>query len=63
MSRTWIYRIGVVVLALAWYGITAIESHLMGMHPLARRGFTTLDIVLFVVVIVGAFGLRIWSRR
>ena len=63
MTRTWIYRIGVVVLALAWYGITAIESYTMGLHPLARRNFTTLDIVLFVVVIGGAFGLRFWSRR
>ena len=38
MSRTWIYRIGVVVLALAWYGITAIESYTMGMLPLTRHG-------------------------
>lgn len=37
----------VLVAAVAWYGLTAIESSSMGQAPLTRRPFTLLDWVVY----------------
>lgn len=52
-----------ILLVMLWYGATALESWLMGVHPLARRAFTAFDMGLFVFVICGCVILKVWSGR
>lgn len=59
-KRLWILEI---LLALSWYAVTAIESWFMGVHPLARRAFTTFDYVLFIILFAVVIYLNIVCKR
>jgi hypothetical protein len=47
----------VVLLCLFWYGATVVESHVLGVYPLGRRPFSTLDWLL----LGGILALIAWS--
>lgn len=40
----------VLVAGIAWYGFAAIEASSVGYAPLARRPFTALDWVVYIVL-------------
>lgn len=51
------------VAAIAWYGITAIESSSMGYEPLTRRPFTPLDWVVYILLAGGILVAILRIRR
>lgn len=48
--RTKLLWIVALVAVLGWYGFAAIEASSLGYAPLARRPFTLLALVVYVVV-------------
>lgn len=62
-KRKRIYIVLLATLICAWYGLTALESWHMGLHPLVRRSFTTFDTVLFVVIVLGFINLHWWYGK
>lgn len=52
-----------ILLILAWYVLTGLESWQMGIHPLARRPFTAFDTVLFMVLVAGFINLHWWYGK
>lgn len=53
----------VLVAAIAWYGLTAIESSSMGQALLTRRSFTPLDWVVYGLLAGGVIVTIIGIRR
>ena len=62
-KRKALYWIYTIFLVLLWYGITGLESSLMGLHPLIRRQPTLFDILFYIAIISGFVILHLWYRK
>ena len=62
-KRRTLFWVGTVLLVLAWYGATAVESVYLGPYPYGRRGFSLFDWVLYAVLIGSFVLLYRWHTR